>query len=137
MSWDIFVQDLPPDVKGVADIPEDFVPQPLGSRCRVIDAIRAAAPFAKFTDETHAQLDAPDISVEITIGADDPLRGFAFHVYGGDRSAGVVADILSRLQLRALDPLSHSGIFDPSQASGSLQRWQVYRRSVLEQHDSR
>ena len=132
MSWDIFVQDLPPDVKGVADIPEDFVPQPIGSRSRVIDAIRAAAPFAKFTNDTLAQLDAPDISIEITIGANDPLRGFAFHVYGGDRSVRVVADILSRLQLRALDPLSHSGIFDPSQASGSLQRWQAYRRSVLE-----
>jgi hypothetical protein len=132
MTWDIFVQDLPPDVKGVADIPEDFVPQPIGSRSRVIYAIRAAAPFAKFSGETHAQVDAPEINMEIMIGPDDPLRSFAFHIFGGNRSAGLVADILSRLQIRALDPLSDSGIFDSLQAARSLQRWQEYRRSILE-----
>jgi hypothetical protein len=30
MSWDIFVQDLPPGIASVADIPDGFVPSPIG-----------------------------------------------------------------------------------------------------------
>ena len=74
--------------------------------------------------------------MEISVSAADPLDGFAFHIRGGDCSAGIVADILQRLQLRAFDPASDSGIFDSSQASESLRRWQQYRTQVLESHNA-
>ena len=130
MSWDIFVQDIPSAAQSIADIPDDFRPSPIGSRSRVLQAIRSAAPFAEFPDDSWARLDAPGVSMQISLGTDDPQESFAFHIYGGDCSAGVVADILFRLNLRALDPASDSRIFDPSHASESLQRWQQYRTHV-------
>lgn len=50
MSWDIFVQDLPSDTKTIEDIPDDFVPRPLGLRSDIIAAILNVAPYANFTD---------------------------------------------------------------------------------------
>jgi len=50
MSWDIFVQDLPPDVRTIRDIPDHFKPPPLGARSALIQAIRAIAPSVDFTD---------------------------------------------------------------------------------------
>lgn len=39
MSWDISILDLPSDAVSVADIPDDFEPQPLGKRVDFIDAL--------------------------------------------------------------------------------------------------
>jgi len=131
MSWDIFVQDIPTEAQSVADIPDDFSPQPIGSPSQVLAAVRSAAPFADFSDPTWVRIDAPGVSIEVSIAAEESLNSFAFHIYGGDCSAGVVADILQRLRLRAFDPASGSGIFDSSQAVESLHRWQQYRTHVL------
>ncbi|GAB4010896.1 hypothetical protein [Nocardioides ultimimeridianus] len=53
MSWDISVMDLPSDVASVADMPDDFEPQPLGSRADLITAIREVAPSADFSDPSR------------------------------------------------------------------------------------
>ena len=131
MSWDIFVQDIPSAAQSIDDIPDDFRPSHIGSRSRVLEAIRSAAPFVEFRSDSWASLDAPGVSMEISIRVEEPLKSFAFHIFGGDCSTGLVADILSRLNLRAFDPASDSGIFEPSRASESLQRWQEYRDHVL------
>lgn len=136
MSSDIFVQDIPAEAHSVADIPDDFSPKPIGSPSGVLDAIRSAAPFADFSDPTWVRIEAPGVSIEASLGADDPLDGFAFHIHGGDGSAGVVADVLQRLQLRAFDPASDSGIFDSPKAAESLHRWQQYRTHVLESRNA-
>ena len=132
MSWDIFVQDIPGAARSIADIPDDFEPSPIGSRSHILEAIRCIAPFAEFPNDSWARLDAPCVSIEISLGTDDPVMSFAFHIYGGECSAGVVTDILTRLELRALDPTSDSGIFEPARACESLQRWQQYRAHGLE-----
>ena len=131
MSWDIFVQDIPAEARSVADIPDDFAPQPIGSPLRVLDALRAVAPFADFSDPTWVRIDAPDACMEVGIGADNPVECFAFHIRGGSGSIGIVAEVLQRLHLRAFDTASATGIFDPSQAAESLHRWQQYRAHVL------
>jgi len=33
MSWDIFVQDIPPSITSIQDIPDDFQPSVIGARC--------------------------------------------------------------------------------------------------------
>ena len=69
--------------------------------------------------------------MEISIGAEESLRSFAFHIRGGDYSAGIVADILQRLHLCAFDTASDSGFFDSSQSAESLKRRHQYRTHVL------
>ena len=132
MSWDIFVQDLPPDAATVADIPDDFEPAPLMERSALIERIRGVVSEADFGDPAWGRIEGPGFSIEVNIGNEDPVRGFAFHVRGGDLAVGIVADVLERLGLRALDPGSGSGFFERGAAVASLTAWRDYRSRVLD-----
>ena len=47
MSWDIFAMDLPPGVKSLDDIPDDYRPGSIGSGSAVIARIKAAIPVRR------------------------------------------------------------------------------------------
>jgi hypothetical protein len=130
MSWDIFVQDIPPTAQNVGDIPPDFAPQPLGLRADIVRRIQAVVPDADFCDPSWGTFEGPDFSVEFNIGNDSTVDGVALHIRGGDTAAGFVADLLLRCGWRASDPASESGILDPATAIQSLQRWRAYRDHV-------
>jgi len=131
MSWDIFVRDIPPTAQSVDDIPDDFVPRPLGSRAEIIHLIGEVVPGVDFSDPSWGTFEGPDFSVEFNIGAAGVVDCLALHVRGGDAAAGLVADLLLRCGWRAFDPSSESGIFDPGTAVQSLQRWRAYRDHVV------
>jgi hypothetical protein len=131
MSWDIFVQDIPASATSVDEIPDDFKPKPLGPHSELLRAIRTVLPFADYSDRTWIRVDLPEVSMEISLGDDDPVQGFAFHVRGGDLSAAAIAEILGRIGVRAFDPESDNGLFDLATPGGSLQRWQQFRDSAL------
>jgi hypothetical protein len=132
MSWDIFVQDIPPSAATPGDIPSDFKPADLGPRSEIIRKIRDIVPFANFEDPAWGQVDGPGFSIEINLGAEPIVHGFAFHARGGDAAAAVISDILTHLGFRAFDASSESGMFEPGpQAEESQRRWHTYRDSVL------
>jgi len=131
MSWDIFVQDLPPNVRTIRDIPDHFTPAPLGARSALIQGIRAIAPSADFTDPAWGRFDTPTFSVEFNLGDDELVRSFTLHVRGDD-AAAFVADLLAQLGYRALDPQSDSGLFEPGRVvEASMRRWREYRDRVV------
>jgi hypothetical protein len=132
MSWDLFVQEIPAAVSRVDEIPENFEHAPIGTRASVLAVVREVAPFVEVADPSWVEIRTGDIDVELNLGDDEVLTSFAFHVRGGDKSIGLIADILSRLGLRALDPGADTGIFDPSTATASLEAWRQYRARVLE-----
>ncbi len=132
MSWDIFVQEIPPDVRLVEEIPASFRPGTIGTRDEIIEGIQRVFPEADFSDPSWGKVDGPTYSIEVNIGADDPVTSFALHVRGGDQAAYVVHDILTELGLRAFD-LSHpTGIFalDAGSLEG-LREWREYRDGAL------
>jgi len=131
VSWDLFVQDLPRDARSASEIPAAFTPASLGPRSRILSAILDAAPGADCADPAWIRLTSPEANLEISLGIEDPVQSFAFHIRGGTHVIGLVAAILERLNLRALDPGADSGIFDPSTAGESLRRWQAYRDGAL------
>jgi hypothetical protein len=114
MGRDIFVQDLPPTISSVGEIPDDFEPRPIGARSRVIAVLRRLAPSASFDDPSGIVIVKPEAyHIEVNLGSDEELRGFAFHVAGGLEADALIARILSELHLRALEPASESGLFVP------------------------
>jgi hypothetical protein len=131
VSFDVFVQDLPPDARTVADIPDDFAPRPIGRRADILAGILRAAPAADFTDPTWGHIAGPGFSIEVNIGPEDVLGGFAFHVRGGPEALFVVADILRELGLRAIAPGTESGFFGLAELGPAYAQWQAYRRQVV------
>src|SRR5689334_604191 len=109
MSWDIFAQDFPADVKTPGEIPDDFMPKSIGSRSSVIAMIKEAIPTADFSDPSWGLIGGDNWSIEVNIGKDENCDGFVLHVRGGDAAADAVARILDHLGLRAID--SQSGEF--------------------------
>jgi len=131
VSWDIFVQDIPPSVASIQDMPDDFRPANLGPRDDLIRRISEVVPEADFSDPSWGLIDGDTYSIEVNIGDDHTVDSFAFHVRGGNEAASVVARILDHLKLRAFDPQSDSGIFSPGPAAlESLRKWRAYRDQV-------
>jgi hypothetical protein len=131
MGFDVFVQDLPLGAKTVADIPHDFARQPLGRRADILAGILRGAPQTDFSNPTWGVIDGPGYSIEVNIGADDPVESFAFHVHGGQEALLVVAGILAELRLRAIAPGTESGFFELSELGVAFSEWQAYRRQVV------
>ena len=131
MSWDLFIQDLPKGINSIAEIPEDFAPQPLGRRDELIARIKELVPGADFSDPSWGVIDGPGYSVEVNMGQAEEVDSFAFHVRGGDLVVGLIADLLDHLKVGALDPQSDTGIFQRDKALESLRRWREYRDQVV------
>jgi hypothetical protein len=131
MSWDVFVQDFPSHAKTVAEIPDDFQPAPIGRRSDLIRKILQVVPTADFSNPAWGLIDGGDWSMEVNMGGEEDCDGFALHVRGGDVAVGVVAAILEKLGLRALN--SQTGEFFVAGAGSvaSFQKWRAYRDQVV------
>jgi len=130
MSWDVFVMNFPKEAETVEDIPDDFVPPPLGTRAELIARIKVVVPFAEFSDPSWGTIEGPDFSIEVNLGKDDTVSDFALHVRGSDTAAGVVADIISTLGLRAI-AVPPGDFFDPATAKEAMAHWRAYRDHVV------
>ncbi len=137
MSWDIFVQDIPKDVKRIGDMHEkysNFKPSPIGTRSEIIKKIKEIFPEANFSNPSWGVIEGVGFSIEVNMGDQEECDGFAFHVRGGDIATFVIYDILESLDLRAFDPTSETGLFEIApNAVASLQRWRQYRSKVLKE----
>lgn len=138
MSWDIFVQDLPPGATSIDDIPDDFKPAPIGLRSEIISKISALYPECDFTDPSWGVLDLPGCSIEFNLDeSEQVMDSFAMHVRGDERASNTVAHILRELGMRAIDVSSDSGLFEQDQVlrSESFSRWHRYRSQIVGDRD--
>ena len=114
MSRDIFVQDIPASATQVDDIEDDWQPSALVfGQPEAVDAVRELAPDSDFSDPSWIQVELEGASIDISIGDEVPLRSFALHVRGPDAVAAnrFISALLGRLDVRAFDPESPSGIY--------------------------
>lgn len=114
MARDIFVQNIPESAQSVEDIPDDWAPRPLPlNQADIASAVSEIAPEADVRDPGWMQVEMPGVSIEINVGAELPLMGFAMHVRATDREAAddFISALLCRLGVRAFDVDSDSGIF--------------------------
>lgn len=131
-TWDILVQDIPPGTTSVDQMPPDFMAAPVGQRDDIIAGIKAVAPNVDFTDPTWGVIRGDGYTIEINIGEEPVTSDFAFHVRGDDEAANVVSRILQRLELRAYDPQSLTGIFQHGDAAvESLRSWRTFHDNAV------
>ena len=133
MSWDIYAMGgLPTNIQNVREMPSGFKATPIGSRQEVLDKLIALLPGVDASDPSWPVLDGPDCSIEINLGDSDPCEGFAFHVRGGESAVPVISGILEAFGMRALDPQSETGFFEPGpKALESFRRWHAYHDQVV------
>ncbi|HUP45654.1 MAG TPA: hypothetical protein VM779_09095 [Thermoanaerobaculia bacterium] len=129
MSWDVFIQDLPPEARSVRDVPDEFEPRPLGSRAEVIGRIRGAFPDADFTDPTWGRLQREGYSIDISMGDDGEVSGITLHVRGSDDAVGAVVKLIDTIGGRALDSWTGE-LFDQAIALHSIRRWRAYLEEI-------
>ena len=132
MSWDVFVQDFPPDVASVSDIPDDFVPRSLGRRIEIIEKLLQVVPSADFADASWGTIEGDGWSIEINIGTEQDCGGFAMHARGGDGAVGVIDAILDHLGNRAIDSRSGEFFTAGPDAKKSFEEWRSFRDSSVE-----
>lgn len=125
MSWDVFIQHLPAEAKRVADVPDGYEGEPLGTRSEVISRIRSRFPEADFHDAEWGKIARDDYAIDITMNGDDPVTGLTLHVRGGDDAVNAVSEIIEVLNARGLDSWTGE-LFDPAVAVHSIRRWRAY-----------
>ncbi|HZG02264.1 MAG TPA: hypothetical protein VE546_01590 [Streptomyces sp.] len=104
MSWDVLLLPLPADAASVSDLPDGLSPPPIGGAARVRDALRAAVPGVDLSDPAWGVLEGPTWSVELNIGAGDPVESVMLHVRGGgDDVLPVIHRMAAALGCRAVD----------------------------------
>ena len=114
MSRDIFIQDIPPNIRSVEEIHDSWRPSPLPfGLAEVVAAVREIVPSADFTDPTWGQVEIPGAAIEVNVSDEPQLDSFALHVRAADQAAAdqFVAQLLDRLNVRAFDPESDTGLF--------------------------
>jgi hypothetical protein len=117
--------------RSVADIPDDFEPQPLGKRVDLIDAIREVAPTTDFSDPSWGELVTRDFVIEFNMGSEEVVDSMMLHVRGGGPVVDFIDALLTRLGRRAID-CSECEFFSRATSGESLRAWQHYRDGVIE-----
>ena len=129
MSWDLFVQDWG-DFNSLEDIPDDFIPKPIGKRSEIISQITSTEPTIKFNDPSLGNMENTHFSIECSMGEDEELFSFAMHVRGNELAVPCIANILSALGLKAADG-STPNFFDIEVAKEDMAKWMAFRNQLL------
>ena len=129
MSWDVFIQDLPPDARRIADVPDDFQPRPLGSRKDVQVRITSRFPDADLSDPFWVKVHRDGYSIDISFGDDDPVTGLTLHIRGSDDAVKAVISLIDVVGGRAIDSWTGE-FFDQAVALHSIRRWRAYLEEI-------
>ena len=133
MSWDIFIQDLPP-VAHVDEIPPDFRPAPIGEREHMVKRVLEAVPFAERQDSDWLFVRTEEVELSISFSLDDTTRELMFiaiHVHGGELAGACVAAIVKATGHRALDT-GTGGFFNADDPGLGYAEWLAYRDRVID-----
>ncbi|QDD59111.1 hypothetical protein FE156_11150 [Streptomyces albidoflavus] len=118
MSWDVLLVRLPGEVTSVSRTAHDYVPAPLGSRHDVLATVARVLPEADLSDPAWGVLSGPTWSIELSIGADDPVESVMLHLRGaGDDVLTPVFELAGALGCKVFD-CSAGDLITPGGVSG-------------------
>jgi hypothetical protein len=135
MSWDVFVYRFPSHCKDQDDIPQDWVPEDIGTVADVRAALYAAIPDITFDADGWGLGQGQGFTVDVApLGADDePINGFTLMFRGGGDAPLLAMAIAERLGARAMG----SGEFlEPGTTGTALADWHRYRDQTLRRPSS-
>jgi len=99
MSWIVSLYQFPSHIETLADIPEDFVPPPLGSDREVLAILNEFFPGADFSIPDWVEIQSDEVGGVLVI-----VDELIFDVALRDPSLDLINRICARTGWRAFDP---------------------------------
>lgn len=103
MSWDVYALTGTRGARRLEDLPEPFVPLPIGTQAVVIEKVRDVAPHVEVVDQSWLRLSGRDHSIEVSLGKGEQVRDVTFFIHEGDGAVPVVRSVCRSLALTAYD----------------------------------
>lgn len=123
MSWDVVIFRPPPQVTTLDELPAGFEPPPLGAMTDVLARLRDTLPALDLTEPDWGRLAGPTWTMELGIGAEDPVATVTLFIRGtGDDVLDAIDAIATALGARAA--ATETGTFVDDDPSG----WHAFQR---------
>ena len=103
MSWDVLVMRLDRVAETIDDLPEDYLPLPIGSADSVRNALSSAFPGTDWTDPHWGIFEGPDFSLEFNLGTAATVDSFTVLVRGTGEPVEPLAQVCDANGWRGLD----------------------------------
>jgi hypothetical protein len=103
MSWDVHVIRLDRPAESVEDLPQDFVPPPIGASDDVRAAISKSFPATDWTDPSWGVCDREGFALEFSLGRDEPVDSFGILVHGSGDPVTPLLHMCAANDWQALD----------------------------------
>jgi hypothetical protein len=131
MSWDVsvFAAKVPPPP--VAEMPDDWRGEIIGTRDDVRAKISACIPGVNWSDPTWGVVDGEGFSFEFNVGRKEPNDGFIIHVRGGENAVPVLTRLGEQCGWYLLDCSQGEWLHYCSDTDSGWEGFQAYRDRVL------
>jgi len=130
MSWDVLIQDFG-DYKQIQEIPNDFQPKSIGNRNDIITKIKATFPEVNITNPSWLVLENDKFSIEFNIGNEDIVDSIMLHIRGDESVINVVLELLTNLNVRAVDTTTGKFVDIQENPKRGLNKWREFRNNIL------
>ena len=127
MSWDVLLLRVPDGCASIAELPDDFVGEPLGAPEQIVDALRRALPSIDLSDRTWGVLEADDYSIEFNIGRDEPCTAVMLHVRGPESVIVPIEAVCDQTGWSAFDTSTGARIDFAADPARGLRSWIAFR----------
>ncbi len=138
MTRDILIQRLPADIASADQIPADFVPEPLGTRADVVQALQRLFPELVLDASGFGSVGSGKQGLDVDIGPHDEVVYIALGLRGKGQIEERALMLVAAYGGRALDPTRPSGIWNAFEmASGASNTLAAPEGMVAPGHTSR
>ena len=133
MSWDVSARNMPEGAESVEDIPDDFEPEPFGTRAEVVELLGEAFPEADTSDPAWVTLRREGVSIEFNLGDEGPLESAMLHVRGGDNEAtmAALARVAAVLDVDLMDITRGEKMGFEEVSEAGFEEWKAFRDEVI------
>jgi hypothetical protein len=132
LSWGITIFKAPSSFASVAEIPDQYQPESLGSRAEVIDQIQKVFPTADFSDPEWGSYEEDAFVLEFIMGSNKLCSTFGIRAHGQPVAIAAINHLLQNLGLRGVDHQT-SEFFTLPSGTQSYENWRAFKIQATKQ----
>ncbi len=103
MSWGVLILNRDGTPSSLVDVPDDWMPKPMGDAAAVRSGISTVLPLVDWSDPGWGLYRTADFSIEFNVNATGLVDGFTLHIRGGGDPLPTIVGVCSANGWVALD----------------------------------